>query len=59
MGQTNKKKKEKVMRYKDYYKKHFGKVSWGVSVFERNKKVDEIHFKTEKNMAYWLYKNDK
>lgn len=35
------------------------KVVWGVSIFEGKNKVGEKHFKTEKDLAYWLYKNDK
>lgn len=41
------------------------KISWGVSIFDTTKggrplkKVGEQHFKTEKDMAYWLYRNEK
>lgn len=34
------------------------KRTWGVSIFEGKTKVDEKTFLTEKDMAYWLYKNE-
>lgn len=32
---------------------------FGVSIFEGKKKVDELQFKSEKDLAYYLYKNEK
>jgi|WetSurMetagenome_2_1015567.scaffolds.fasta_scaffold51908_7 hypothetical protein len=34
------------------------KFEYGVAVFVGKKKVSEYKFKTEKDMAYWLYKNE-
>ena len=30
---------------------------WGVSIFKGRKKIEEKHFKTEKDFALWLLKN--
>lgn len=35
------------------------KLVYGVTIFSGKKKLGEKHFKTEKDMAYWLYKNSK
>jgi hypothetical protein len=34
------------------------KATWGVNIFVGRQKVGEKHFKTEKDLAYYLYKND-
>jgi hypothetical protein len=35
------------------------KLTWGISEFCGRNKVREIKFKTEKDMAYFLYKTEK
>ena len=34
------------------------KIVWGATIFEGKKKVKEFKFKTEKDLVYWLYKNE-
>lgn len=40
-------------------KKDKWQITWGVAIFQGKEKLKKITFKTEKDMAYWLYKNEK